>query len=74
MDLMCISTAKIGLMVIAYYTSFTIGGTLYKIPELIGRKKAVIISSAVGLIAQTAIVMSNSILIRTLSFALMGLC
>ena len=70
---MCVSTSKVGLIVIAFFIAFTIGGAFYKMPELIGRKKVVIITGAINIAAHTAILLFNSLFVRTVCFGLMGL-
>ena len=73
MDLMCVPAAEISLIVTAYYVCFALGGVFCMAPEQIGRKKSVMISAAVSLVAQTLILLSNSMFVRTICFGLMGL-
>lgn len=48
MDLVCTPVAKIGLMVTVYFTGFAIGGTLFALPDKLGRKKALLIGCAIS--------------------------
>ena len=50
MDLLCVSPAIIGLMITAYYAGFVLGGVFYRAPEVLGRKKSVMISMGCSLI------------------------
>ena len=73
MDLMCVPATKVGLMITVYYLAFAAGGVFYPLPEKIGRKKSVMLSVCISLIAQTIIVLNKDLRIRTFCFALMGL-
>ena len=72
MDLMCVPTAKVGLMITVYYLAFAAGGVFYTLPEKIGRKRSVMLSVCLSLIAQTIIVLNKDLRVRTTCFALMG--
>ena len=73
MNLVCIPKSKIGLMITVYYIAFAAGGAMFTLPETIGRKKSVMFSAFMSLIAQTTILCSRNLIVRTLCFALMGL-
>ena len=73
MDLLCVSKAKISLMITVYYICFAAGGAMYTLPETIGRKRSVMLSAFLSLIAQTTILCCEKLIVRTLCFALMGL-
>ena len=60
------------MMITVYYIAFAAGGVFYTLPEKIGRKKSVMLSVAISLIAQTLIVFNKDLRVRTFCFALMG--
>ena len=60
-------------MITVYYLCFAAGGAMYTLPESIGRKRSVMLSAFLSLVAQTTIICSKKLLVRTLCFALMGL-
>ena len=74
MDLLCRSPASIGIMITAYYAGFVLGGIFYRAPELLGRKKSVMISMGFSLVFQTWMMFTNSFMMRTLCFLGMGFC
>ena len=41
MDLKCMSAARVGLMVTAYFIGFALNGLFFTVPDQIGRKKTV---------------------------------
>ena len=51
MDLICVAKAKISVMITVYYICFAAGGVMYTLPESIGRKKSVMLSAFLSLIA-----------------------
>ena len=73
MDLVCVPKAKVSVMITVYYISFAAGGALYTLPETIGRKKSVMLSALLSLIAQTTIICWPNLAVRTFCFCLMGL-
>ena len=73
MDLVCLSPARVGMMITIYYISFAAGGMFYMVPEKIGRKASVMLSAGLSLIAQTIIICCNNLTVRTICFSLMGL-
>ena len=72
MDLMCTPLTQISLMFMWYFVGTIAGISLAVIPDRIGRKKSVIGGMAVSLVAQTVMIFTPSILIRSICFFVMG--
>jgi len=60
-------------MASVYYVGFGVGGLVnFPVPDLIGRKKAMLIYGTVSLIAQLAMIFSGSYWIRLIAFGFFG--
>ena len=73
MDLTCTPLAKVSIMITAYYICFAGGSIFYTTPEKFGRKTSVMASAFLSLIAQTIMMWSNNLTVRTFCFCGMGL-
>lgn len=72
MDLVCQTAQTIGFLVIAYSIGYGAGVVFYRLPDIIGRKKAMIFSSFLTLIGMNLIIFTTSFSLRTFGFFLMG--
>ena len=72
MDLVCHTAQTIGFMVIAYSIGYGTGVVFYKLPDVLGRKKSMILSSLLNLVGMNIIVFCTSFNLRTFGFFLMG--
>lgn len=73
MDLMCLSAAKIGFLITAYYIGFAIGGLCFTFPDTYGRKKSLIFGLILATISQTVMIVSHDYWVRFAMFGLSGL-
>lgn len=73
MDLMCVSVAKIGIMISAYYVGFAIGGVFFTWPDKYGRKFSCIFGLALSAVSQTVMIASSNFWVRFAMFFLSGL-
>lgn len=73
MDLMCMSVAKIGFMITAYYIGFALGGLCFTFPDTYGRKKSLIFGLVLATISQTVMIISHNYWVRFAMFGLSGL-
>ena len=73
MDMMCTPITKISLMFTVYFIGNIVGGVFAVIPDRIGRKRSVIGGMGVSIMAQLTMIFFPSILIRSISFFVMGL-
>ena len=73
MDLMCTPLTQISLMFMWFFIGTIAGGSLAVIPDRIGRKKTVIWGMTVSLAAQTVMIFSPDILIRSICFFVLGI-
>ena len=73
MDLVCTPPATIAMMCTVYYVAFGIGGLFnFPVPDLIGRKKAMLLYGAISLGAQLTMLFSNSYWVRLVCFVVIG--
>ena len=73
MDLMCVSSNKVGIMIAIYSIFYTLGALFHKVPGKIGRKKTVMISAGISVVAQTIMLYADSMLSRTICFSVVGI-
>ena len=73
MELVCKPYLEIVLMITAYYIGYVFGGLAYAMPDLYGRKKTLILSLLLSCFAQTCMILSHSLNVRSVMFFLMGL-
>ena len=73
MDLVCKTPLQIAQLASAYFIGYCIGGALYWVPDRIGRKKAVTISLALSMMAETTMIFISAYNVRMVSFFIMGL-
>ena len=73
MDLKCMTTVSIGLMITAYYVGFSVGGLLFGFPDKYGRKKSLIMGLGMSCVAQTVTIFVPNFWVRFAMFGLNGL-
>lgn len=59
-------------MVIAYSIGYAVGVVFYTLPDCLGRKKAMILSSFLTILSMSMIQFSSDFKVRTFGFFLMG--
>ena len=72
MDLVCHTAQTIGYLVIAYSVGYGVGAVFYQLPDVIGRKKAMIFSSFLTLMSMNLILFTINFKLRVFGFFLMG--
>jgi len=56
-----------------FYIAFGVGGLInFPVPDLIGRKKSMLLYCSISLVAQVVMLFSNSYWVRLVSFFVMG--
>ena len=73
MDLECKTPVQISTLASAYFIGYCIGGSMYFLPDKIGRKKSVIFSLTMSMIAETTMIFVSSYYMRMVCFLVMGL-
>jgi len=73
MDLKCLTTASISLLITAYYVGFSVGGLLFGFPDKYGRKKSLIMGLGMSCVAQTVTIFVPNFWVRFAMFGLNGL-
>ena len=73
MDLLCVTSASIGLMITAYYIGFVVGGFFCTFPDTYGRKKSCMLGLFMASTAMTVIIVSPNYWVRFAMFFLLGL-
>ena len=73
MNLVCKTPIQIAFLASAYFIGYCLGGSLYWVPDRIGRKKAVIGSLCLSMMAETVMIFIPAYNVRMVSFFVMGL-
>ena len=73
MDLVCMTPARIGIMISAYYIGFAIGGLFCAWPDKYGRKFSCMFGLLLASISQTVMIASPNFWVRFAMFFLSGL-
>ena len=72
MDLMCMTPARIGIMISAYYVGFACGGVFCTFPDRYGRKFSCMFGLAMSTVSQTLMIASSNFWVRFAMFFLSG--
>ena len=73
MNLQCRTQFQIALMASTYFLGYAIGASIYFLPDMIGRKRAIIFSTTFNLIAETVLLWNSDYYVRMAAFFFMGL-
>ena len=73
MGLVCKTPLQIAKLATVYFIGYCIGGSFYWVPDKLGRKKAVMGSMCLSMIAETVMIFVSAYYIRMVCFFVMGL-
>ena len=73
MDLICKTSAQIAMLASVYFIGYSIGASMYFLPDKIGRKKSVIFSLTLSMTAETIMMFVTDYHARMGAFFFMGL-
>ena len=73
MDLICKTSAEIAMLASVYFIGYSIGASMYFLPDKIGRKKSVLFSLALSMTAESIMMWVNHYHFRMFAFFFMGL-
>ena len=73
MDLVCKTSAQIAMLASVYFIGYSIGASMYFLPDKIGRKKSVIFSLAMSMTAESIMMWVVHYHARMFAFFFMGL-
>ena len=73
MGLVCMTPLRIAMLASAYFIGYCLGGSLFWLPDKIGRKKSVIFSMTLSMLAETVMIFASGYLTRMSCFFFMGL-
>ena len=72
MNLMCVPRSQVSFMTSCYFIGFGVGIILFPLPDLYGRRKALLVSMAGYLVAITMLLFFKSMTMRSISLFLIG--
>ena len=72
MDLVCMKSSTIGMMITAYYIGFALGGLFFAFPDKYGRKWSCMMGLLISCVSQTAMIVSSNYWMRLFMFGVMG--
>ena len=73
MGLVCKTPVQIAKLATVYFIGYCVGGSFYWVPDKIGRKKAVMGSLCLSMMAETVMIFVSAYHIRMVAFFVMGL-
>ena len=73
MGLVCMTPLQIAMLASDYFIGYCLGGSLFWLPDKIGRKKSVIFSMSLSMLAETVMIFASGYYTRMSCFFFMGL-
>ena len=73
MDLVCKTPLQIAMLASAYFVGYCIGGSMFFLPDKIGRKTSIIFSLTLSMLAETIMIFASGYYTRMACFFFMGL-